>query len=953
MKKLLRYSFITYLVYLALALVVVTPLLNILPHSYLREHYGRELTTKFVWFNPFTLSLEVREAALPEKSGEPFVALGAASINFSVASAWQEGIVFDRVRLLEFFAHIQHLGEQRFNFSDFIPDAPAGQAPTPQTPPADPIGITVNDLDLQASAIQVTDHDRAQAFTTRWENLHVHAVDFSTVLREGKPYRIALADEAGGTLLWEGTVSIANAQSEGRLTLDAIRLEPFWRFAEPWVRFQLREGLLHASGRYAATWGDSVAVSLADGALSVSALDIAPKAGITLPDTALALGSLSVQGVALDTAAQHASVEQVIVDGVGVDGFSEGTRVSLQELFTPDLPQQEAQDTTDAAGSDWTGSLGRLEVRQGRVSWQSGFTDPPILDVAGINAKVEQLEWPLAGETRLAVDLSVNDTASVTTQGVIALDSGTGQFDYSLAALQLPWFNPALPPEFRARLTGGEVATRGGVTLVDYAPATIQLDASITAFGMRQEDAQQQFTGWDTLQLDRLQLDFSQRSVVLNKLTLDALQGRVHIAQDGTLNTTNLWQPAAPADPAPQAGEQLVADSPDTDNTEASDPPAESAWAIRIPTVQLKKAAIDFQDDSLPIDFRTLIGDLNGFIEGLDSNGQASAKVDIKGSVDGYAPVSLSGSLNPLRSPPVLDLKLTFDGVDLARVSPYSGTYAGYAIDRGLLDLDLAYTLNDNKLVGKNNIVIDQLKLGEKVTSDKALDIPLKLGISLLTNASGVIDMKVPVSGNLDDPSFKLSSVIASAFVNLITKAVTAPFSLLANLVSSDEDLQFITFAPGESALEPASAEKLGQLAQALAQRPALALAIVGRVHPEEDRQALQADALEAALLAQGLTRDSIDNRDEAWVKAVSERTGATAGADGAPPANQELLRLALAGFPVDDTQLLALAEARATAVKTFLVNDAALAADRAVIEKAALEDQKRDFNGVELLLEN
>jgi len=476
---------------------------------------------------------------------------------------------------------------------------------------------------------------------------------------------------------------------------------------------------------------------------------------------------------------------------------------------------------------------------------------------------------------------------------------------------------------------------------------------------MRQISAEQQFTGWDKLALDGLSLNFAERAVLLNKLTVDALSGRVHVAKDGSLNTSNLWQPEAEeaaAQDVPQDPEALASsgESP-VQEVEADAEPAvaEAAWSVEIPSIQLRKAAIDFQDDSLPIEFRTLIGDLNGFIEGLSSDSDKTAKVDIKGSVDGYAPVALAGTLNPLKSPPALDLKLTFDGVDLARVTPYSGTYAGYAIDRGLLDLDLAYTLKDNRLVGQNSVIIDQLKLGESVKSDKALDIPLKLGISLLTNANGVIDMKIPVSGNLDDPSFKLSSVIASAFVNLITKAVTAPFSLLANLVSSDQDLQHVPFAAGDAQLSEASAEKLTQLAGALAQRPALSLAVVGRVHVAQDRHALQSAALTTQLLAEGISQSSIDDRDEAWARAIAARAGAPAQDTESPPTLQEQLQTVLEGIPVEDTQLLALAEARATAVKSYLVNEAALAPDRAVIEKASLESQDRDFNGVELLLEN
>lgn len=945
--KFFRYSIIAYLVYLSIALLVVTPLLNFLPHKYLQDNYGRELATKFVWLNPFTLSLEVREATLAENhtgpangSQEPFIALAAASVNLSLSSIWQEGIVFDRVRLHELAAHVQRYSADSFNFSDFAPDSRAAEQTTESA--GDLVGITVNDLDLQAAVIKVTDHDREQPFSTQWEDLQVHAVDFSTVLREGKPYRIALADEAGGTLTWEGTVSVANAQSAGSVTLAGIRLAPFWRFAEPWVQFELQQGQLNATLNYEVDWANAVTYAVQNGSLAIESLAVVPKDETELPDTAVKLDALTLQGLTLQSTDQQVMLAQMVVDGLTVKGFSEGSDASLQTLFTPQFPENQSPETQseDAAGPQWGAKLNLFEIKNSQVHWRSELTEPPVAQLTNVQAQVENVQWPLEGETTVAMGLSLNATAEFNAKGAIDLGVGNGNITYDLQSLQLPWFNPALPPAFQARLTGGETSARGQITLAEFAPNLLKLSATINQFGMRQKEAEQQFTGWDALTLEDLSLNFPQQTIQLEKLSLDALQGRVHIAKDGTLNTSNLW-----VDDTAQS--EKTAQSEET-----AEPAEDSSWQIDIPTIALKNAAIDFQDDSLPIEFRTLVGNLNGFIEGLNSSGDTAASVDIKGSVDGYAPVSLAGKLNPLQTPPMLDLKLTFDGVDLARVTPYSGTYAGYAIDRGLLDLDLAYTLKDNKLQGKNNVIIDQLKLGESVNSDKAIDIPLKLGISLLTNANGVIDMKIPVSGALDDPSFKLSSVIASAFVNLITKAVTAPFSLLANLVSSDEDLQYIPFAPGSEVLPGESENTLRTLTDALNQRPGLTLAIVGRVHPEEDSAALQTAALHSALLAQGLTQASIEARDDAWLAAISARsTGQDAA--GEPLSKQAMLQQALAGFPVEEAALLQLAEARATAVKSFLLNEAALDPTRAVIEKAALEDQSRDFNGAELLIEN
>jgi hypothetical protein len=256
---------------------------------------------------------------------------------------------------------------------------------------------------------------------------------------------------------------------------------------------------------------------------------------------------------------------------------------------------------------------------------------------------------------------------------------------------------------------------------------------------------------------------------------------------------------------------------------------------------------------------------------------------------------------------------------------------------------------------GHNDIKIDQLKLGEKVDSDKAVDLPLKLALALLTDSNGVIAMQVPVSGNVDDPKFEVGSVIFNAFLNLITKAVTAPFNLLASLVNSEEDLQRITFASGSTELDDASKAKLDQLTAALNQRPELTMVITGRLNIPADSERLQKTILKQALVAAGLPQDELDSKGPQWEKAIMQRYQALPGSSnaGQDMSSLEMYLAVVHSVELSDAQLIDLAEQRATAVKAYLVNDALLQADRAVVEKTALADEANVFSGVEMSVGN
>ena len=284
----------------------------------------------------------------------------------------------------------------------------------------------------------------------------------------------------------------------------------------------------------------------------------------------------------------------------------------------------------------------------------------------------------------------------------------------------------------------------------------------------------------------------------------------------------------------------------------------------------------------------------------------------------------------------------------MALLSPYSGTYAGYAIERGVLNLDLKYALEDNRLKGNNKILIDQMKLGEKIASDKAVDLPLELALALLTDSKGVIDMEIPVSGNVDDPKFSVGSVVMGALVNLLTKAITSPFTLLAGLVDSEQDLQRINFRSGSARLQASTREKLDNLASALAQRPELSLAISGRLQLDADREGLQKNILQSELLAGGLPEAAWSSKGPEWEQAIEARYQALAPGETGLTIREQYRKVAQA-IPLADSALLELASARAVAVKTYLVNDAGLDADRAAINKPSLAPKANRYSGVEL----
>jgi hypothetical protein len=160
----------------------------------------------------------------------------------------------------------------------------------------------------------------------------------------------------------------------------------------------------------------------------------------------------------------------------------------------------------------------------------------------------------------------------------------------------------------------------------------------------------------------------------------------------------------------------------------------------------------------------------------------------------------------------------------------------------------MKYLVEERKLDAKHHIVVDNLEFGDKTDSKDAAPIPIKLGVALLKDRRGVIELDLPVSGTLDDPEFRLAPLIWKAVVGLMTTIVSAPFKALGALFGGGEDLAYVEFQPGSAALTEAQTTKLGSLAASLVERPELRLNVPRTVATAADSQVVAKQALDSLI---------------------------------------------------------------------------------------------------------
>jgi hypothetical protein len=231
-----------------------------------------------------------------------------------------------------------------------------------------------------------------------------------------------------------------------------------------------------------------------------------------------------------------------------------------------------------------------------------------------------------------------------------------------------------------------------------------------------------------------------------------------------------------------------------------------------------------------------------------DPAGQVVLALD--GRVRQYGDVKIKGELRPFDPKARTELTMVFNNIEMTDLSPYTAKFAGRKIESGKLSMDLRYRINQSRLQGDNQIIMDSLLLGEPVESATAMDLPLDLALALMRDADDRIDIGLPVSGNLENPQFSYSHLIWKALANVLTKIVSAPFRALGAVLGVDGDeLDAVGFEPGRAVLPPPEAEKLVTLSQALVKRPQLVLVIRGAYDGRRDATALKDRTLRSDIL--------------------------------------------------------------------------------------------------------
>lgn len=812
------------------------------------QHYGRKPSMGKISFNPFTFALEIHDFDFKDSKAEPLFAFKRLLVNLDLASIWRRGLSLHVIELENPLGLVKVRADGSLNLAELT--APFAGQPEPAEDKKEPARLFIDRFQLINGAFEFEDHARSTPFKARLTPVNFELLDFGTTGESGNAYSLQATSTVGERFRWSGHFGIAPLSSQGDFELGDVQARTLWSYLQESLGFEVASGSVDVTGSYqfAATEPQyTLALKLAG--VNVGDLGIRPRGGA---EDWVHVASLAINDTDVDIARGQLTLGSVVVadSKVLARRDAEGT-LNLLELTRPPSPagaapqeppapdaQPEAEATDDA--SEWTINAPDIRVETLAVDINDEYVKPAAqFTLSPVNVALRGFSTAPGQPLELSAEFALNTGGRLEFQGSRAAAGETLAGKLELEGLNLAALQPYVGTYTQMTLLSGSLDAD---VEAQFEPDAWRLDGNLRSAKLHTVDnaLREDFVKWERLEINGIQYRSKPESLRIATIAARAPYVRLIIAPDQTTNISKvLTMPATAPGPV-----QTVRDV--SDRTTGVQQP----MAMSIGNVRIHDGSANFADFWITPNYAVSLQQLGGNISGLSSKKDSRAKIELTGKIDRYAPVEIGGELNLLSASLFTDVRVKFDGVELTSVTPYSGRFAGYRIEKGKLSVDVRYQVENRQLNAEQRFIVDQLTLGERVDSPDAVKLPLRLAVALLKDRNGVIDLGLPVSGSLDDPKFRLGPIIWKAFVGLLANVATSPFKLLGGLFGGGEDVNLIDFSPGSATLDEGATEKIASLRRALHERPSLALEVPAGWAPDADYEALAAAQVEQKLAA-------------------------------------------------------------------------------------------------------
>ena len=525
----------------------------------------------------------------------------------------------------------------------------------------------------------------------------------------------------------------------------------------------------------------------------------------------LHVGALGIAGIQADVEARRIVVERVALsDGAAALTRGEGGQFAVLDALG--LGQGESKG---AGQTPWSAAVNQIRLAGFAVE----YTDIPAkveqrvdLEEVGVRDFSTSLEKPLT----VSGKGTLGKNAPFEVSGEVRLKDPSLALKLSLSGLPLAELARLAPPlpatvlSGSASLTGETAASLGK----DGPNASFRGDMGVADLKLVRPGQAEPWAALSGLSCKGMSFSLTPFDFKASSITLDDPWLSLALDKEG--------RPVLPFD------------SPAKPAKEGQDSPL----SYSVDRVEVKGGRIDLAAQGFEPAFTGTVTDLKATLSEVRID--RPAKIALGFGLGHSGKFKADGLAGWVGNAPVLDLRAVLENMDLGEFSPVSQKFTGFPITRGKLGLKLDYKATGKTLNLKNKIVVVGIQLGRKSALPGGKDVPLDLAVSLLSDSKGVIDLDIPVKGDMSQAKADLHDVISTAMAGAFAKILFSPFAFL-NVGQGSGQSAHVAFTPGSAELTPEAKKTLTALGDAIANRPRLSLEVMAYADPGSESQAYSA----------------------------------------------------------------------------------------------------------------
>ena len=809
-----------------------------------------KVTLSGVYFNPFLFKLQLSGLKIKSLQDQPLFSLESIFIDVDPSSLLYGAVHLHLLELERPEINLVRNRDKSINLMNILkqnkPQTKQNKNNTSITIPR----IIIERISIEDGAIAFSDYTVADVFKFGLQNMGLRIEDIDTAQKnhpKGKIRFYANLEDDGFIDLHAQLNRYEPFAAFGNLDFQANKLYTEWRYIKDMLNIEVADGTIHLQSAFSFDTADINATKIDNTKLAVHNLRLKPKGDF--PDV-LRLENFTVEGINAQPFKNDINISQIAIKNldVKVKRLKNGD-IDWLSYVKINQHKETTKENNQSKKAALALNISQISLSSSNITFRDeALKSKPVNSINDINIQLRDINLEKGTWLQYKTSFTIDHKGSVVTKGELRQNplKQVGSFD--IKDISLKEITPYLQESSYVAIEDGLFSATGEISYEKSKKRPdLNLHGSLSLSTVFINDTKEKslLFSLNSLDVKDYTLELFPNRLYVNSVNINSFYIDAEIDKNRVINFAKLSK-----EKPKQVIKQTIADKKS----------AKSDFEFKIDKVLVSLGSARFQDFSIPLKFKTDIHNLNGVIYSLTNLKGEHTLINLHGDIDKYGSTRIEGSFDTLNPKKFTDIDMNFKNLDLSAMSGYSAAFAGYKIDSGKLFLDLGYNIMNAKLQATNKVVIKKIELGDEVEDENVTHLPLGFVVGLLEDDKGVIDIDMPIDGDVDKPDFKYGKLVWNTFTNLITRAVSAPFKFLGAMLGiNTEDLEYVAFESGRSSITPMQREKLDRLAAIMQKRPKLALEVSGVYDKRSDKLALQREKLIALVLE----RSGIKNKEE------------------------------------------------------------------------------------------